>query len=249
MRSRRTENLARQLYDGFAFRGRIPEGGKHGRLGQFGFAHALYRVKTHGVAVPHRDRTGLVEKQGIDVAGQLHGLTALCQNIGGESAVHAGQTDGGQQGADGGRDKAHEERDQRRNGQFDIKVEPHRIQCPGYEQEGEGQPGESDGQRALIGGLLTHSPFNQRDHAVKEGVAGRGGDADGDRVGEHAGTAGNAGAVAASLADHGCGFAGDGGFVHAGRTLHHFAVGGDIFSSVDNHEVALLEQVGAPFAR
>ena len=244
MRSRSAEDFTRQLYDGLPFRGGIPEGGEHSRFSQFSLAHALHRVKAHGMAVPHRDRTGLVKKQGIDVTGQFHSLTALRQHVGGEGAVHAGQPDGGQQRADGGRDKAHEERDQRRDGQLDIKVEPHRIQRPGHKQEGEGQPGEGNGQRAFVGGLLAHGAFDQRDHAVKEGIAGRGSDADGDRVGQYAGAAGNAGTVAAGLADHGRGFAGDGGFIHAGRAFHHFAVGGDKFPSADNHEVALLEHVG-----
>ena len=33
-------------------------------------------------------------------------------------------------------------------------------------------PGEGNGQRAFVGGLLAHGAFDQRDHAVKEGIAG-----------------------------------------------------------------------------
>jgi hypothetical protein len=78
------------------------------------------------------------------------------------------------------------------------------------EQEDQRQAGEQDVERDLVRRLLALGAFDQRDHAVEEGRAGRGRDAHLDPVGEHLRAAGDGRAVAAGLADDGRGFAGDG---------------------------------------
>ena len=69
-------------------------------------------------------------------------------------------------------------------------------------------------------------------------------DPDLDPVGEDAGAAGHGRAVAAALADHGCGFAGDRRFVDRGHALDHLAVGGDQVAWLDQDKVADLELGG-----
>ena len=65
-------------------------------------------------------------------------------------------------------------------------------------------------ERDLVRRLLPLGAFDQRDHAVEEGGARRGGDPHLDPVGEHGRAAGDGRAVAAGLADDGRGLAGDG---------------------------------------
>ena len=75
-------------------------------------------------------------------------------------------------------------------------------------------------------------------------LAGVGGDADLDLVGEHGGAAGDGRAVAAGFADDRGGFAGDGRFVHRRRAFDDLAVGGDQLVGVDDEQVALAERFG-----
>ena len=71
-------------------------------------------------------------------------------------------------------------------------------------------------------------------------LPGRGGDLHDDAVGEDAGAAGHAGAVAAGLADHRGRFAGDGRFVDRGHAFDDLAVAGDHLAGLDQHDVARL---------
>ncbi len=99
--------------------------------------------------------------------------------------------------------------------------------------------------RAISLGVFWRSaPSTRGDHAVEEGLAGVGGDADLDLVGEDAGATGDGGAVAAGLADDGGGLAGDGGLVDGGHAFDDLAVAGDHGAGDDDAEVAGTE-VGA----
>ena len=69
-----------------------------------------------GLAVADGDRAGLVQEQRVDVAGGLDGFARLGDDVGPQGAVHAGDADGRQQSADGGRDQADEQRDEGRDG-------------------------------------------------------------------------------------------------------------------------------------
>ena len=60
-------------------------------------------------------------------------------------------------------------------------------------------PDEQDRERDLVRRLLPRRAFDQRDHAVEEGLAGVRGDADDEPVGEHLRAAGDRRAVAARL--------------------------------------------------
>ena len=65
-------------------------------------------------AVAEGDGAGLVEQQRVDVAGRLDRAARHGEHVELEQAVHAGDADGRQQAADGGRDQRHEQRDQHR---------------------------------------------------------------------------------------------------------------------------------------
>ena len=79
--------------------------------------------------------------------------------------------------------------------------------------EDEGESGQQDRQRDLVGSLLPFGALDQSDHPIQEGLARLGGDADDDAIGQDAGTAGDRGAVATGLADHRRRFSGDRRFV------------------------------------
>ena len=67
------------------------------------------------------------------------------------------------------------------------------------DQEDDREAGQQDVQGDLVGRLLALGAFHQADHAVQEALAGVGGDADDQPVGEHARAAGDGAAVAARL--------------------------------------------------
>ena len=67
-----------------------------------------------GLPVAERDGAGLVEQQRVDVAGRLHGAAGHGEHVVPHQAVHAGDADGREQPADGGRDEADEQGDQHR---------------------------------------------------------------------------------------------------------------------------------------
>src|SRR5260370_42395704 len=84
------------------------------------------------------------------------------------------------------------------------------------QQEDDGEAGEENVEGDFVGGLLPLGAFDERDHAVDEGLAGVGGDADLDLVGENAGSSGHGGAVASGCAEDGGGLPGVGGSVRGG---------------------------------
>ncbi len=113
-------------------------------------------------------------------------------------------------------------------------------------QEDDRQGREQDGERDFVGRFLPFGPFDQLDHAVHERLAGVGGDADRDLVGEHLGAAGDGRAVAARFADHRRGLAGDGRFVDRGGALDDLAVGGNRLAHGDDEDVALAQRFCLP---
>ena len=196
------------------------------------------------LAVAERDGAGLVEQQRVDVAGRFDGAAGHGQHVEAHETVHAGDADGRQQRADGGRDQRDEQRHQHDDGDGAARVG--RVARDGRrgEHEDDGEPDEQDVERDLVGRLLPLGALDQPDHAVEEGGAGRRGDAHADPVGQHLGAAGHGRAVAAGLADDGGRLAGDGRLVDRGDALDHLAVGGDDVAGLDQHDVADL-QAGA----
>ena len=102
------------------------------------------------------------------------------------------------------------------------------------------RPGQQDRQREFVRRLLTLRAFDQRDHAIDEGRAWRGGDLHLDPVGQNRGAAGDRRAVAARLANDRRRLAGDRRFVDGGDALDDFAVAGNEIAGFDENDVAEL---------
>ena len=184
---------------------------------------------------------GLVEQQRLHVAGRLDGATAHGEDVALHEPVHAGDADGREERADGGRDEADEQRHQDDDRHRRPRVVAEGLQGHHDGDEDDGQHGEEDGEGDLVRGPLPVGPFDQGDHAVEEGLTALGSDAHHDAVGEHACAPGDGRAITARLTDDGCRLPGDGRLVHRGDALDDLAVGGDEVARLAHHEVPLRQ--------
>ncbi len=86
-----------------------------GERREIGDARRVFRIDTNrrdnldGLAIAQRDRAGLVEQQGIDVAGRFDCPTAHRQNVALHHAVHTRDADCREQTADRRRDETDEQ--------------------------------------------------------------------------------------------------------------------------------------------
>ena len=130
------------------------------------------RQELRRLAVAERDGAGLVEQQRVDVARRLDGAARHGEHVEAHQPVHAGDADGRQQRADGGRDQGDEQRHQHQ----------HRHRCRRHRRRSSGcvataktkmmrHAGEQDVERDLVRRLLPLGALDQRDHAVEEGRA------------------------------------------------------------------------------
>ena len=146
--------------------------------------HAGQRDEFAGHAVAEGDGAGLVEQQRIDVARRLDGAAGGGEHVEADQPVHAGDADGRQQAADGGGDQPDQQRHQHgdRECRAGIAAEAHSVTTAIRKIRVRPRAGS---KRELIGRLAALGAFHQRDHAVEEGRARLGGDADHDPVGHH----------------------------------------------------------------
>ena len=93
-----------QHHDGAAFRRFVGQARKLRGVGQFVFRDAADGDELHGLAVAQRDGAGLIQQQRVHVARGFHGFAAHGQHVVLHHAIHAGDADGGEQAADGGRE-------------------------------------------------------------------------------------------------------------------------------------------------
>ena len=252
--------LLGQDHDAAPFRRFVRQAGKLRGLGQFLGIDAGGRDEFRRLAVAHRDRAGLVQQQHVDVAGGLHRAAAHGQHVLLHHAVDAGDADGREQSADRGRNQADQQRNQDRDregqadlldsagtvGEIGVREKSERQHRDDDRQEDDRQRREQDRERDFVGRPLAFGPFDQFDHAVHERLAGVGGHADRDLVGEHLGAAGDGRAVAAGLADHGGRFAGDGRFVDRGGAFDDLAVGGNHLADRHDEHVAFPQRFRFP---
>ena len=235
--------LASQGQDGFALRRVVTQRGQHGGLGQQGRIDTGGRDQFIRHPVAEGDGAGLVQQQGAHVAGGLHRPARLGDHVELHQPVHAGDADGGEQTADGGRDQGDEQRQQVEPGHLGAVVVEEPGQGGHHQQEDQGQSHQQGVQRHLVGGLLALGPFHQRNHPIQGAFARIVADAHPDLVGDDGGVAGHAAAIGARLADDGGGLPRDGGLVDRGDAGDHFAVGGDHLAAAHQHQIALA-QVG-----
>ena len=155
--------------------------GERGELRGVGEPFASDAGRGHelaGLAVAERDRAGLVEEQHVDVARGLDGAAGRREDVALQQAVHAGDADGAEQAADGRRNEADQQRDQRRDGEGDVRVSAERFQRDDDEQEDEGERGEQNRERDLVGRLLARRALDEADHVIEKTLAGIRRDAD-----------------------------------------------------------------------
>ena len=149
--------LARQGQDGFALRRVVTERGQHGGLGQQGGSTpGPDQLVRHPVA--EGDGAGLVQQQGAHVAGGLHRPARLGDHVELHQPVHAGDADGGEQTADGGRDQGDEQRQQIESGHLGAVVVEEPGQGGHHQQEDQGQPHQQGIQRHLVGVFCRLAP-------------------------------------------------------------------------------------------
>ena len=221
-----------------------------GRLGHLLLGVARCRDELRRHAVAEGDRSRLVQEQGLYIPGRFDGAPAHGQHVPLHEAVHAGDPDGREQGADGGRYEADEQGhqdDHRDDGVApadDVGVVPEGLQDHHHRQEDDGQDGQQDRQGDLVGGLLAVSPFYQADHPVEEGVPTLGRDADHDPVGKYFRATGDGGTVAPGLADHRRRLSRDGGLVDRGDPLDDLPVRRDEVTRLAHDAVTLQELHG-----
>src|SRR3990172_9077749 len=94
--------------DGATLRCLVCAAGQLGHLGQFSLADIWCRFELSGLTVAEGDGACFVEEERGAVSGGLHRPSAHGKDVGLDESVHAGDADGGQQGADGGGDQRHQ---------------------------------------------------------------------------------------------------------------------------------------------
>ena len=206
-------------------------------------AHDRQEGARHPVAVG--DRAGLVEQEGAHVAGGLDGSARHGQDVALHESVHAGDADGRQQRADGGRDQADQEGDEHDDRLRQTRVGRVGLDRGGGQQQDEGQPGEQDVEGHLVRGLLPIGSLDEGDHPIDEAVARHRRDPDHDLIRQHPGATGHRAAVASRFTDDRRRLAGDGRLVDGRDPLDDIAVARDDLPGDHDAQVAQL-QVGRP---
>ena len=214
-------------------------------LGQFLAAHPRRGVQRAAAAVAEGDGAGLVEQQHVDVAGRLHRATGLGDHVQAHQAVHAGDADGREQAADGGRDQRHQQRHQEHQRQVAAGEQGERLRVTTTSRKIRVRPISRMSSATSLGGLLPLGAFHQGDHPVQGRLARVGADPHQQPVGHHLGVAGHRRAIAAGLADHRRRFAGDGGLVDRRHAFDDFAVAGNHLAGLDPYHVALAQAAGS----
>ncbi len=233
--------LLGQSDDGPAFRGLVGEGRQLGGIRELDVVDPGERDEGGCLAVAVGDGAGLVEEQGVHVAGRLNGAAAQRDDVALDEPVHAGDADRGEQGADRRRDEGDEQGDQDGRGLGGARIRGHRLDADHDQDEDDGQGCQQDVQRYLVRGLLPGGALDQRDHPVDEAVPGARGDPHDDRVRQDGRAPGDTGPVTARLPEHRGRFTGDGRLVHHRRAVDHVTVGRNQLPRLDEHEVERLE--------
>ena len=209
-----------------------------GRGRQFLQTHAGQRDELGGLAVAVGDRPGLVEQQRVDIACGLDGTTGHRQHVALHEAIHAGDADGREQGADRRRDQTHEEGDEDDDGLLVAGVDGEGLQRDHRKEKDDRQPGEEDVEGDLVRRLLALGALDEGDHAVEERLARPRRDAHDDLVGEHPRAARHRRAIPTGLADDRGRLPRDRRLVDGGDPLDDVAVARDHLAGGDDTVVA-----------
>ena len=231
-----------QFHHGFALRRVVGQRRERRKANELGFLDAGCRVEMRGLAVPDGNGASLVEQQYVQIAGGFHRLTRFSDHVGAQRPVHARNTDGREQAADGGRNEADVQRNERGNGQSGVGVIRERLERDADDGEHQRETGQQDGQRDFVGRFLALGALHEGDHFIQKAFAGLRGDQHFDAVAEHLGAASHAGFVAAGLADHRCGFAGDGTLVDGGQPFDDLTIGWNGVAGLAEKHIAFAQR-------
>ena len=132
------------------------------------FGDALQGNELRRLAVAERDGAGLVEEERVDVARRLDGAARHGEHVEAHEPVHAGDADGREQRADGGRDQGHEQRDEHDDADRAARIGREARDRGHREDEDEREAGEQDVERDLVRRLLALRTLDEPDHAVEE---------------------------------------------------------------------------------
>ena len=207
------------------------------------------RQELRRLAVAQRDRAGLVEQQRVDVAGRFDGAAGHGQHVEAHQPVHAGDADGRQQRADGGGDQRHEQRHQHQDADRAAGIGREARNRGDGKDEDDRHAGQQNVERDFVRRLLALGAFDQRDHAVEEGVPCAAVIFTLIQSEMTVRAAGDRRTVAAAFANDRRGLARDCRFVDRGDAFDHVAVAGDEIAGLDQHDVALLQLGGWHRAR
>ena len=177
----------------------------------------------------------------VDVARRLDGASGCRDDVEADQPVHAGNADGREQAADRRWDQADEQRDQHCDRQRRPRIERERPERNADDEEDDCQAREKNRQSELVGRLLALRAFDERDHPVDEGGAGRGRDLHSDPVRENCRAACHGRSVAAGLAYDGRRLPGDGGLIDRSTAVDDFAIAGNEIAGFDEHDFANFE--------
>ena len=200
--------------------------------------------KVGRLPVAEGDGAGLVEQQDVDVSGRLDRAPRHREHVALEQSVHAGDANRAQQPTDGRGNQAHEQGDERRDGKRRARMDTEWLERQDNEEENHGQRREHDREGEFVRRLLPGRALDEVDHVIEKPLAGIGGDAEDQRVGQHRGAAGHGAAVAAGLADHRRRFSRDGGFVDGRGAFDDLAITGNLFTGLHHDHVALAQEPG-----
>ena len=185
--------------DRTAFRRFVRQRGKLCGVGQFRITHARSGNEFGGLAIAECDGASLVEQQRVHIAGSFDGAARHRQNVVLNQTIHARDSDGREQAADGRRNQAYQQRDQHKDRLRRAGVDGERLQSNHRQQKDDRQPREQNIQCDLVRSLLPLGALDQRDHAIQKCFAGIRRDLYADLIGENARAAGDCRAVASGL--------------------------------------------------
>ena len=168
----------------------------------------------------------------------------LGNHVEAHQTVHAGNTDGRQQAADGGRNQRHQQGHQKHQGQAATGKVSERLQGHDHDQKDQGQADQQNIQGNLVRGFLPLCPFDQCDHTVQSGLAGVGADLHQQPVTDQPRIAGHRRAITARLTDHRRRFASNRRFVDRGNPFNHLAVAGNHLPRFDAHHIPFAQAGG-----
>ena len=149
----------------------VGERSELGGIGHDALADAGRRTELRRLPVAKRNGARLVEEQRVDVTRGFDGSARHRENVVLNQAIHAGDANGGDQRADGGRDETHEERDENGNRNLRPGVVGKRLQRHDNEKKNERQDSQQDVEGDFVGSFLTLSTFDECDHPVEERLA------------------------------------------------------------------------------